>query len=255
MGSCLKCNPPDPRFDECPADPLKGRIYEPWCPNCRTKYASEYDPIYRAWFNQNASAVLGRMGVPSRFRSCSMEGFQAKEPDQRRIFLAAQLWLDGDEPPGLFLCGPCGTGKTHLAVGVLLELKRLRFSGQFASAQELIMECRDSFRGQSDDLSSILDKYTDADALLLDDLGTEKTTEFVRETIFVLIDRFYRNEKLLIVTSNFNLGDLAERLGERTADRLVEMCQAVMFTGSSFRHQIAAKRITTKSLPAGQVVQ
>jgi len=95
-------------------------------------------------------------------------------------------------------------------------------------------------------LSSILEKYTDADALLLDDLGTEKITEFVRETIFVLIDRFYRNEKLLIVTSNFNLGDLAERLGERTADRLVEMCQAVMFTGSSFRHQIAAERAANR---------
>ena len=163
---------------------------------------------------------------------------------------------DGDEA-GLFLCGlPGGTGKTHLAVSVLLELKRRRFSGGFASAQELIMECRDCFHGDNDNnVSSILGRYSDADTLLLDDLGAEKSTDFVRETIGVLIDRIYRDDKLLIVTSNLDLNALAQKLDDRIADRLVEMCLAIKFTGGSYRHHIAATRAATRNQRVTQVVQ
>jgi DNA replication protein DnaC len=87
--------------------------------------------------------------------------------------------------------------------------------------------------------------------LLLDDLGAEKSTDFVREMIGALIDRIYRDDKLLIVTSNLDLNALAQKLDDRVADRLVEMCLAIKFTGGSYRHQIAATRAATRN----QVVQ
>jgi DNA replication protein DnaC len=230
------------------------KLREPWCGDCRKKYPAEYKPLYDDWLRRNAETLLGQMGVPSRFQTCTLEGFVAKETDQRRVLRAVRSWVDDDETAGLFLCGPCGIGKTHLAVSVLLELKRRHLSGRFASAQELIMECRDCFHGDNN-VSSILSRYSDADTLLLDDLGAEKSTDFVRETIGVLIDRIYRDDKLLIVTSNLDLNALAQKLDDRIADRLVEMCLAIKFTGGSYRHQIAATRAATRNQRVTQVVQ
>ena len=93
--------------------------------------------------------------------------------DQRRVLQRVEGWMD-DETRGLFLCGPCGTGKSHLAVSALLEFRHRRTSVRFASAQELILECRSCFRANNDDVSSILGQLTSVEALVLDDHGTTR---------------------------------------------------------------------------------
>jgi DNA replication protein DnaC len=108
----------------------------------------------------------------------------------------------------LFLCGPCGVGKTHLATAALLAMRAQGYSGQYVSDQELLLECRDSFR-HHEGLEAVLEKYGGRNVLLLDDLGAENPTPFARETIGLLIDRAYRDAQDLIVTSNYDFETLA----------------------------------------------
>jgi DNA replication protein DnaC len=251
MPDCLKCTrfPELGRFDDEP----NRKLHEPWCPGCRKKHPNEYAPIYAEWIRGNTGALLRGMGVPARYQACTLDSLVVEGDSQRRVLQVVRAWLDS-ETPGLFLCGPCGTGKTHLAVGALLDIRELRYSGRFVSVQELLLECRDSFRNDSG-LNSVLEKYSDYDALLLDDLGAENSTPFAQETVGTLIDRAYRKDQQLIVTSNFDLDDLAKRLNMRIADRLVEMCRLIKFAGPSYRQKIAAKRAAALNLPAVQLVQ
>ncbi|MBU5454833.1 ATP-binding protein [Caproiciproducens sp. MSJ-32] len=60
--------------------------------------------------------------------------------------------------------------------------------------------------------------------LVIDDLGTEQGTEWSLSKIYTILDSRYRKKLPTIVTSNYSLGQLKERYGERIVDRLIEMC-------------------------------
>jgi DNA replication protein DnaC len=226
---------------------------EPWCRQCAQEHRSEYAPIFTKWVMEKASEVLKGMGVPLAYRSCSFESFEAKTKEQRHALRVAKEWV-ASTTPGLFLCGPVGTGKTHLAVSALLAMRAERFTGQFVSALELLLKCRNSFRS-GDGPEELLERYSMTSVLLLDDLGAEKPTEFSREVLSLIVDRAYREESSLIVTSNFDFEGLAERIDERTADRLVELCQAVKVSGASYRQKRAIERARLRNLPTSEVLQ
>lgn len=225
----------------------------PWCWQCARKHPSEYAPIFAEWVSQNAGAVLKGMGVPIAYRSCTFESFEKTTKDQRRALRVAEDWAK-DADTSLFLCGPCGTGKTHLATAALLAMRAQGYRGRYVSAQELLLECKDSFRS-NEGLEAVLEKYCTPNVLLLDDLGAENPTPFARETVGLLIDRAYRDARALIITSNYDFEALTERLDARTVDRLIELCLAVKLTGSSYRQKLAAQRTSPRNLPTSEVLQ
>lgn len=228
-------------------------VLEPWCSLCAKKYKSEYAQIFAKWAMENADVVLEGMGVPLVYRSCSFESFEAKTKEQHQALRVAKEWVHS-ETPGLFLCGSVGTGKTHLAVSALLAIRARGWTGRFVSTLELLLECRSSFRNGGGP-EEIMDRLSRAGMLVLDDLGAEKPSEFSRETLGLIVDRAYREESSLIVTSNFDFEGLAERIDERTADRLAELCQAVKLSGSSYRQKRALERASSRNLLTSEVVQ
>jgi DNA replication protein DnaC len=203
---------------------------------------------------ENAEALLGAMGVPAVYRHCSFENFDAATKDQRRVLKALQEWVKGTDL-GLFLCAPCGTGKTHLAVAALLALRARGMVGRFASVQELLVQCRDPSRHDKG-LEDTLERACRPSVLVLDDLGTENPTQFTKETVPLIIDRdTYRHEQVIILTSNYDLETLVERLGGRAVDRLIEICFAVKLAGPSHRQESAVQRASLRNLPASEAVQ
>lgn len=244
---CPKCNKLPIR------DCFGNGLLEPWCESCRRQYQAEYTAVRRTWAQQNVGKILESMGVPAAYRSCTFKNFEGGTNDQRRVCRVAGCWTK-EADLGLFLCGPCGTGKTHLAIAALLELRARGFSGRYVSAQELLLECRDSFR-HNEGLKGILEKISRPSVLLLDDLGAENPTPFARETIGLLIDRAYRDEQILIVTSNYDFDALMERLDVRTVDRLIDFCLAVKFTGPSYRQKRSVQRAALRNLSVPEMLQ
>ena len=70
---------------------------------------------------------------------------------------------------------------------------------------------------------------------MIDDLGAEKTTDFVRQTLYYIVNEREQNELPIIVTSNYTLKDLAAKFDERISSRLAGMCKQVKLTGTDRR--------------------
>lgn len=166
------------------------------------------------WASEKQKArVLQNCGVPSRFRLASMDQFP---------------FLEGSRS-SLYLFGPAGCGKTHLACAILSEAKGQSWmlSCLFISVNDLFHQIKSAFSsgpGQSDDL---LKRLQDEDLLVLDDVGASKGTDWEVTTLDQLIDFRYRENKRTIFTSNLTLQELAQRFDDRMARRIAEWCKGV----------------------------
>ena len=155
-------------------------------------------------------------------------------------------WMPGiNNGRGLLLMGPCGSGKTHLAVAALLEMIDSDKPGKllFSNFQDLIQEIQASF--DSDEVpskSELLRPLLEADLLVLDELGSQKPSMFVQDILYYVINSRYNDERTTIFTTNF-LEDLHERIGDRLRSRLYEMSMEVKLAGvPDYRKDVEAKR-------------
>ena len=184
-----------------------------------------------------------RLRIPPGFQG---KGLASLINRSREIEFAKQSICAGR---GIFNTGPCGTGKTHLATGILLDtitdaVKRwisngratLQPLGLFLSTQEFLEQIRGDFgNGRNSARSEYLAKYTSIDLLLIDDLAAGVFHDWQREILGLLIDRRCRQNKQTLITSNFDLDMIASIIDDRTASRIAEMCSVIRFDGQDFR--------------------
>ena len=147
---------------------------------------------------------------------------------------------------GLLLYGPNGVGKTHLAVGILKAAIRDKGArGYFFETRELLKLVRDTYNRSVDETEmDVLAPVLQADLLVLDDLGAEKTSEWVEETMNLIVNTRYNERRPTIFTSNYEdlpdeEGDpqsLKARVGFRIHSRLHEMCEFLEYEGPDYRH-------------------
>lgn len=136
--------------------------------------------------------------------------------------------------PSLLLLGETGTGKTHQAYGAvrLLSGCGVRTRWVATTGPDLYAALRPR---HGIDSEAEFRRYRDARLLLVDDLGAAKPSEFTEEINFRLINHRYENELPTLMTSNVLPKQLKDRLGDRVASRIAEMCQRVVITGTDRR--------------------
>lgn len=184
--------------------------------------------------------------IPKRYQHCTLGSFKEKMPvlknAKARVQEFVDLWPSTDEGRGLLLIGPCGSGKTHLAVAALVEIINSGKPGRvvFSNFQDLIQEIQASF--DSDEVpskSELLRPLLETDLLVLDELGSQKPTTFVQDILYYVINTRYNEERTTIFTTNYTDNPdakeepLAARIGTRLRSRLYEMAALVPFTGAS----------------------
>ncbi|MDD5110865.1 MAG: ATP-binding protein [Patescibacteria group bacterium] len=147
---------------------------------------------------------------------------------------------------GIYLYGSVGTGKTHIAYAMKKHYDwpseetpsgyRLGRNLQIHNMIDLMHEIRSDFdRTIKENPDDRITEYTGV--MILDDFGAEKATDFVAETIYRLINHRYERMLPTMFTSNCTLQELAEKLGERTTSRIVEMCDVYNLAGGDRRLQ------------------
>lgn len=141
--------------------------------------------------------------------------------------------------PSLLLLGPTGTGKTHQAFGALRHLSILGVAGSVRAASTADVYAKMRPRPGVDS-EEVFSSYANASLLFLDDLGAAKTSEWVEEINYRLVNHRYENHLPTLFTSNVPPKELGERLGERVASRLIEMTQTVVLKGQDRRRERAA---------------
>jgi DNA replication protein DnaC len=214
---------------------------------------------------QHVTVALRRAGIPTRYEHCTLDNFDDAYPGADRSLAAAQVQVRGFaanyplDSRGLILVGSIGTGKTHLAVGALKAVIAERGAqGLFCDYRELLRLIQNSYNPEvSTTELEILNPVMNAEVLLLDDLGAIRPTEWVWDTVSLVLNSRYNSVRTTIITTNYpalppGAGGLREetlgdRIGERMRSRLVEMCREVEMRGQDFRQLSERKK---KSKPA-----
>lgn len=169
-------------------------------------------------------------GIPKRFLGKELADLHGYENE---IVKASKTIGDG---LSLFITGSCGTGKTHLAVGLLKLWLSLNFKQRpiFLPSVEFFAELKANFDSNFAE-REIIARYASAPLLVMDDVGSEKVSEWSRQQFFLLLDRRYRNMLPVVVTSNLTLDELAKHIDDRLASRLSEMGEIIMLNGPDRR--------------------
>lgn len=139
----------------------------------------------------------------------------------------------------LLLLGPTGVGKTHQAYGTLRALAVTGITATWTATSSADMYA--ALRPRTNiDSETEFRRYAHARLLLVDDLGAAKSSEWTEEINFRLVNHRYENQLPTLFTSNVLPKQLADRLGDRVASRLTEMCDRVVITGTDRRRKEAA---------------
>lgn len=187
--------------------------------------------------------------IPQRYEHCDLDSYIPNHESQKKAKIYVQKFLDKypQIDVGLLFLGTCGVGKTHLAVALLKQvIEEKGDAGLFYDFRDLLREIQASWNSvsQSSELE-VLRPVLEAKVLVLDELGANKPTEWVRDTIAHIINCRYNNKKITIFTSNYldlptRQGEetLRDRIGVRLRSRLYEMCREVEIGGVDFRQEI-----------------
>ena len=206
-----------------------------------------------------ARARLASAGIPQRYRDCTLENFSDNTLSLTNARRAAREFVDSypAAEAGLLLVGPAGRGKTHLACAILSELVLTKgATGLYVDFSDLLMKIQTSFRSDADvSKEGVLTPYSEAEILVLDELGASKPHAWVLDVLYSLLNARYNRKKITIATSNFEdeldpaSGErerLEDRIGYRLRSRLYEMCLLVPLRGSDFRKDVLGTRIRSR---------
>jgi DNA replication protein DnaC len=144
-----------------------------------------------------------------------------------------------DEGRGLWLYGDVGTGKTTLAMLVSKTALEAGRSVAIYSLPRLLAEIRDTYEeGSRHSYTDLLDRLAEVDLLHVDDVGTEKTSPWVLEQLYAIVNARYEEQKSIVLTTNLDREELAEQINPRTVSRLEEMCEELPLFGSDHRKYV-----------------
>lgn len=147
-----------------------------------------------------------------------------------------------ENPVSLLLIGNYGTGKSHLSVAAIKELMKKNYTCLFISTPKLLSKIRSTYNKSSEHTEEkIIETLTKVDCLVLDDIGSEQSKQqtdindqsWATSKLFEIIDN--RIGKHTIYTTNFETGELQQRLGGRNFSRMMEDVTAIEMYGDDYR--------------------
>ena len=222
------------------------------CPVCsanETKKQHHEDELKRrgealvAW-----NKSLGHAAIPKRFIDRRLDEYKVDSIGQRKALTFAKHYADNfnevlDTGRCAIFCGKPGTGKTHLAIGIGLQImENDRRSVLFSTVSRAIRRVRDTWGSERvESTTAAFKAFEYPDLLILDEVGFQQGTESEAEILFSIINDRYESKKPTIMISNLDLDGVKTCLGERVFDRIREGGgEVVIFDWESMRGDVVA---------------
>lgn len=167
--------------------------------------------------------LLGSSGIKKRFMQRTFENFQRDTPGRSYSYKAAKFYADNwdkikDSGKGLYFEGTNGTGKTHLAAAIALQLIGNGVPVICKTGADILQDVKRAYDNPEVKEQQILDIYKNTDLLIIDDLGKEQCSEWSMTTLYSIINDRYESMKPIIITTNYNTEELAGALSPRGSD-------------------------------------
>lgn len=203
------------------------------CPTCEAERAArerteaetrEREARLAAWQKK-----IGQAGIPDRFHSRSLRNFEADTDAQRAALAFANDYADNFAQvlatgrSALFIGKP-GTGKTHLACGIGLQVMREQNrTVLFTTVMRALRRVKDTWaKGSAESESQAIAALVFPDLLILDEVGVQFGSEFEKNIIFDILNERYEKRRPTILMSNLPESEVIGYLGERVIDRVRE---------------------------------
>jgi len=207
---------------------------------------------------KRAAAVAGRL--PRRFREVSFDrepvpSIERANPHAVSIVrdFVGSLRERLDTGRGLWFTGKVGTGKTTLAMLVARRAMEDDRTVAIYSLPRLLALLRDTYHDDSPySLNALIDRMCAVDLLHIDDVGAEQSSAWVLEQLYTIVNTRYEDGRSIVLTTNLDVDELQEQIGERTVSRLSDMCTGVPLCGEDQRGGDGMVRELPEPAPAAR---
>lgn len=232
---------------------LSGQIKEiSECPECfklkQAQKAIEEEKAMQEKAQKSRMERIKETRMPLEYQTKDFATFFQDTESQREAFNMAERFVNGWEKAkaggyGLLFLGGCGTGKTHLACAIMLELmeRYLSVYPRYYKVSEIFSAVRSTYQtGVITNEEEMLKFFSSIQLLVIDEVGIQKGSEAEKRILFSILDNRVTSNKPTILMSNLGPKALAELLGDRLYDRVRSKCVPMLFAGPSMRKPATA---------------
>lgn len=191
----------------------------------RKKEAEEAEKR-RAVMEAKIKRLLGDSGIKKRFQLRRFENFRTDTPQRKNAYRIAKAYADtwdkhAEDGTGLYIEGTNGTGKTHLAAAIAMQLiTERRIPVICKTSGDLLLDIKGAYDSEGATEKQVLDVYKRVDLLIVDDLGKEQCTDWSISTLYSILNDRYEEMRPTIITTNYSGEDLVRALTPRGYDNL-----------------------------------
>jgi DNA replication protein DnaC len=207
----------------------------------REKYAKDKADQEAREKQIRLNQIMNNSLMDAKFRGCTFNNWDFDIGDEK-IYKYCKKYADEfgtmkKEGIGMMLIGEPGNGKTFAVSCIANQLMERLVPCVCVSIDSLLSKIKSTYSKHRDDMdeSEVIRSLTNADLLIIDDLGTEQDGPWSRTTIYNIIDHRYRTGLPMIITTNVSMEELKQRYHSRVIDRINEMCTAVRNESKSIR--------------------
>lgn len=206
----------------------------------------------KCYYDSITNKKLEFANIPEVFKGLTINSFRIdaylKDESKSKAIVAKKMAVNfiknfetfQEEGKGLYLYSNTkGSGKTRMAVSIgnaIMNVKRLGV--KYTTTMDLLSEIKNTFNSDSQITESeLVNSIKEIDVLILDDVGVENPTNWVRSMFYSILDARMDNNKITIFTSNLSIDQLKH--DDRLKSRIEKMAIPIEFPEESIRSEMA----------------
>ena len=181
------------------------------------KKNEHYREIINQFYSQNY--------ISKRLKDYNFNNFKVTDSNKNEVEIAkdyTKKCTENKQENGLIITGNTGVGKTHLAASIankLIENDKIVLMGRLTTLLDMIKE---TFRDNTKSENELIELYSNVDMIIIDDLGTEKISQWALEKLYTIIQNRNENRLPIIITTRFDKQGLIERFSQSQDEQLVD---------------------------------
>ena len=197
------------------------RAQEYW----KEKDKQEYEVAKRKHFREIINKIYKQNYIGRKFQDLNFENFNSNSENELAIVIAKDYVnknITSANTNGLIIMGESGVGKTHLAASIankLIENDKIVLMGRLTTLLDMIKE---TFKDNTKSENELIELYSNVDMIIIDDLGTEKISNWALEKLYTIIENRNENRLPIIITTRFDKQGLIERFSKCQDEQLVD---------------------------------